>query len=281
MINHFLIRVAALQVVFLPVIMSHLLFKTQSLLSYLWHGKSRYHVHSDFVYRYVNAVLRDKTQQPVWATIEAAREALKHDTRTIAPQNLGAGQATQTRSAGQKVKQTAIPTLYGKLLYRTAAYFKAERVLELGAGTGISSFYLAAAPSTRQMITIEGDAMLASIAQEQAHKLNLKNVEVISGTFDATLPAALGKLGHIDLAFIDGDHRKESTLAYYQTILPYTHNDTVLIFDDINWSPDMQEAWQSIIARPEVTLSLDMYRLGIVFFRKEIRQPQHLKLYYW
>jgi hypothetical protein len=55
----------------------------------------------------------------------------------------------------------------------------------------------------------------------------------------------------------------------------------VLIFDDIYWSPGMQEAWQTIIAMPEVTLSLDMHRLGMVFFRKEIKQPQHLKLYYW
>jgi len=83
------------------------------------------------------------------------------------------------------------------------------------------------------------------------------------------------------LVFIDGDHRKQSTISYYESILPYTHNDSILVFDDINWSAEMKEAWQNIIARPEVTLSLDFYRMGMVFFRKEIRQPQHLQLYYW
>ncbi len=151
----------------------------------------------------------------------------------------------------------------------------------MGTGTGISTLYLGSAPVVNQLISLEGNAALASLAKNQAHKLKLNKIEVISGDFDSTLSTALGRLSNIDLAFIDGNHQKAPTLQYYEQILPYTHNDTVLIFDDIHWSPEMLEAWQEIIARPEVTLSLDLYRMGMIFFRKEIRQAQHIQLYYW
>jgi predicted O-methyltransferase YrrM len=140
---------------------------------------------------------------------------------------------------------------------------------------------LGANPTVSNLISLEGNPALAEIARKQVQQLGLHHTEIINGDFDSTLSTALGKLGSVDLAFIDGNHQKEPTLRYYEQILPYTHNDTVLIFDDIYWSPEMQEAWQEIIARPEVTLSLDFYRMGMVFFRKEIRQPQHIRLYYW
>lgn len=237
-------------------------------------------MHSDFVFQYINKVLRSKAKAPVWKQIEAARKQLHQDGRKVTPTILGAKHDPKPISVGAKAKLTGLPALYGRLLFNTAQYFKAQRILEMGAGTGISTIYMGAT-GAKKMISLEGNADLASIAQEQLNKLQLDNVELMVGDFNSTLSTALGKLGGVDMAFVDGDHQFASTIKYYETILPYTHNDTVLVFDDINWSPEMQAAWQNIIARPEVTLSLDFYRLGMVFFRKEFRQPQHLKLYYW
>jgi predicted O-methyltransferase YrrM len=261
--------------------LSIILFRVRSFLSYLWNGKSRYHVHSDFVFQYINKVLRSNKQEPIWAQIEALRTGLKKDHSPIKALDLGAKKDDAVHSIASKVNATAIPPVYAKLLSRTTNYFNAANVLELGTGTGISALYLASNPSVAQLITLEGNPELARVANDLFYKLNLNNSEVVVGDFNNTLISALAKLGKIDLAFIDGDHRKESTLTYYKTILPYTHNDSILVFDDINWSPEMVEAWQTIIARPEVTLSLNFYRMGMVFFRKEIRQPQHLQLYYW
>lgn len=257
-----------------------LLFKVQSLLSYLWHGKSRYHVHSDFVFQYINKVLRNKTHQPVFKQIEATRKALHSDGRMIAPNDLGAKKDGKHYTAASKAKLTGLPPMYGRLLYNTARYFNAQRMLELGTGTGISTLYMAATDAEK-MITLEGNAELATIAHEKINSLGLGNVEIVVGDFNSTLSTVLGKLCSVDMVFVDGDHQYGSTIKYYETILPFTHNDSIIVFDDINWSPDMQSAWQEIINRPEVTLSLDFYRMGMVFFRKEFRQPQHLKLYYW
>jgi predicted O-methyltransferase YrrM len=261
--------------------LSPILFRTRSLLNYLWHGKSRYHVHSDFVFQYINKVLRSSKHETIWMQIEALRAGLKRNTAPIQALDLGAKKDESLRTVSSKVRATAIPPLYGKLLSRTSNYFGAANILELGTGTGISALYLASGPSVNRFITLEGNPELAAIANGMINKLGLTNSEVIVGDFNKTLVEALRKIGKVDLVFIDGDHRKQSTISYYESILPYAHNDTILVFDDINWSAEMQEAWQNIIARPEVSLSLDFYRMGMVFFRKEIRQPQHLQLYYW
>ncbi len=44
---------------------------------------------------------------------------------------------------------------------------------------------------------------------------------------------------------------------------------SVFIFDDIYWSKPMSEAWAIIINHPKVTVSIDTFYWGIVFFRKE------------
>lgn len=267
--------------VFLSLKLSVILFRIQSFLSYLWNGKSRYHVHSDFVFHYINKVLRSQSTDENWAQIEAIRATLLKDKTPLEPLDFGAKNDLKVHTVASKVNNTAIPPVYGRLISRTVAYFNAANVLELGTGTGFSAFYLACAAPVKQLISLEGNPALAKLAKEQLNKLGYRNAELITGDFNSTLSAALGKLGTVDLAFIDGDHRRDATIKYYEAMLPHTHNDTVLIFDDINWSPEMQGAWQTIIARPEVTLSLDFNRMGMVFFRKEIRQPQHLKLYYW
>ncbi len=36
--------------------------------------------------------------------------------------------------------------------------------------------------------------------------------------------------------------------------------------------------WNALCARPEVTLSIDLYEIGLLFFRKEFRVKQHFML---
>ena len=52
------------------------------------------------------------------------------------------------------------------------------------------------------------------------------------------------------------------------------HHHSVFVFDDINWNEEMQKAWQEIKDHPEVTISLDLFYVGIIFFRKE-QQQEH------
>ena len=85
--------------------------------------------------------------------------------------------------------------------------------------------------------------------------------------------------GKLDFAFIDGNHTYEATIANFNTLLSIAHNDTVFVFDDIHWSAGMQKAWDEIAGHERVTVSIDLFRIGIVFLKKELSKQKFVIRY--
>jgi hypothetical protein len=57
-------------------------------------------------------------------------------------------------------------------------------------------------------------------------------------------------------------------------------DDGMMIFDDIHWSREMEEAWQVIKDDPSVRCTIDLFFIGIVLFRPEFREKQHFTIRY-
>ncbi|RKX17359.1 MAG: class I SAM-dependent methyltransferase, partial [Candidatus Zixiibacteriota bacterium] len=106
-----------------------------------------------------------------------------------------------------------------------------------------------------------------------------KNINLIISDFSETLDKLNETKQNFDFVFIDGNHRYNATLDYFKKLKILTHSNSILVFDDIHWSSDMQQAWQTITADKSVTLSLDIFQFGIVFFKKELSK-QHFVLRY-
>ena len=108
--------------------------------------------------------------------------------------------------------------------------------------------------------------------------MGLTNIDLIEGNFDTQLPKWLEQHKSIDFAFIDGNHAFKPTLAYFEALLEVVHENSILVFDDIHWSAEMEQAWAHIRAHPRVTLSIDLFFIGVVFFRKEFAQKQQVSI---
>ncbi|WP_317044456.1 O-methyltransferase [Hymenobacter crusticola] len=200
---------------------------------------------------------------------------------TITVRDFGAGSRTgagQQRRVGAIARTAAKPRKFGQLLFRLVNRFQPRVVLELGTSLGLTTAYLATADSRAQVITFEGCPQTAAIAQQTFEELGLQNVTLIEGNLDATLAPTLRNLvGPVDFAFFDGNHRYEPTVRYFEQLLPYRTDHSVFVLDDIHWSADMTRAWQTIKAHPAVILTIDLFFVGLVFFRKN--QPkQHFRL---
>lgn len=234
-----------------------------------WKG---FGIQSPFVFDLAGHLMREKHAYYDFERIEGWRQALLRSRQVIELTDLGAGSVktpARKRKIADLVRSGALPRKYGQLLYRLVTRFKAKNILELGTSTGISTLYLALPHKKGTTITIEGCPESAKVAQATFDQLNARHIELLQGSFQDHLPEALKRLPSVDLVYFDGDHREESTLAYFHQCLPYIHNDTLFVLDDIHWSPGMERAWKAIIQHPQVTVSVDLLRLGIVFFRKE------------
>lgn len=71
-----------------------------------------------------------------------------------------------------------------------------------------------------------------------------------------------------DLIYFN-NHQKEKTLIHFENLLQTTHNESVFIFDGIYESDGMTEIWKTIKHHSQVTVTVDVFYLGLVFFRKE------------
>ncbi len=248
---------------------------------YLLTAKSRYEVHSPFVFNLIEDVLRDKRHYYAFDEIESRRDGLLADESVIVVEDFGAGSKinkTPERKISSIAKNTLISPKFGQLLFRLTNYLQPEQVFEIGTSLGISTLYLAKACPKSTITTLEGSKTVAAKATEQFNTLEAQNIRIVTGEFSTTLPSVLAEIKRLDMAFIDGNHRFAPTMAYFELMLPYLHENSVLIFDDIHWSDEMEKAWEAVKSNPQVTLTLDLFFKGIVFFRKDFKQKSHLIL---
>lgn len=238
-------------------------------------------VHSPFVFDFIQQVLNDDRIFYAYQPVENLRQLLLHDKRVLEIEDFGAGsriKKTNRRSVSEIAKSSLKPVKYGQLLFRIIDHYSPKHLLELGTSLGITSVYLAMANPAASLTTMEGARSVATIARENFQKLGVKNIRLIEGNFDQILPVWLSDQQKIDFVFIDGNHRYQPTMNYFYQLLPHTHEYSILIFDDIHWSSEMEKAWADIKNHPSVTLSIDLFFIGMVFFRQECKVKQALSI---
>ncbi|TBX69160.1 class I SAM-dependent methyltransferase [Flavobacterium silvisoli] len=247
----------------------------KSYLNFLWHSKNEHGVHSPFVFSLVTKCFYDKKKYAEYALLKNYRNTLLQNKNTIEVTDFGAGSRvfkSNSRAVNQIAKNAGISKKRAELLFRITNYFKPENILEIGTSLGLASSALSLASKNATITTLEGCENTMTEAKKQFKKFGLKNINSIHTEFSNYLKNCQLSIVNYQLIYFDGNHSKQATLEYFELLLPTTTNDCVWIFDDIHWSEDMEEAWEAIKKHPSVTVTIDTFQWGLVFFRKE--QPK-------
>jgi predicted O-methyltransferase YrrM len=248
----------------------------RAYLKFLLKAGDAHSLHSPFVFDlYSTLIRRDNPDEPQFVPIRALQQQLLKDTAKIQITDFGAGSrinASRERAIRDIAKNSQKPARFGRLMYRLIQRFQSQTIVDLGTSLGITTLYEAVAAPVAQILTFEGCPQTAAVAQRNFQQLNQSSIEIITGNIDTTLPERLKTVSAIDFAFFDANHRFEPTVRYFETCLAKAHNDSCFIFDDIHWSDEMEQAWETIKAHPAVTISIDLFYVGLVFFRSQ--QPK-------
>jgi predicted O-methyltransferase YrrM len=200
---------------------------------------------------------------------------LSTDKTLVNIKDLGAGSLSGDRifrPAGRFIRQSSVSQKFGRFLSCLVDSLNPAFIIELGTGAGISTMYMAIASPLCRFYSIEGSPEMADFAGRNLERAGIKNVKIIKGSFRDKLPEVLMQVQHPLVVFIDGDHRGEHLIEYYETILPFTSESTVVILDDIRWSGSMEKAWEYIISQKEVSVSIDLFRMGVLLLKKDIKK---------
>lgn len=249
-------------------------------ISYKIKAVSKHKVHSPFVFDLIVDVFENENSYYAFPAVELIRKKLLLSKRSITVEDMGAGSRvfkSNQRKIKDIVKHSAKKPKYAQLLFKLVNYYQPSTILELGTSLGLTTTYLAKARKKAKVYSFEGSAEICQAAKNTFKSLRVKNVQLIQGNFNETLPEILPKVDVLDFAFFDGNHQKKPTLDYFNQCLERANEHSVFVFDDIHWSDEMTEAWEEIKAHPEVTLTVDIFQFGIVFFRKGV-EKQHFVL---
>lgn len=238
-------------------------------------------LHSPFVFELYHHCIARKTYPTELKPIDTLWNRALQSNEIIEQVDFGAnGQLHQSRQkkTSYYARKHAKSKRIAYILYRLVQHYQYQYCIELGTSLGYSTLHIASAlPHTSQFTTIEGAPEISQIARTHLATLHLEHkANVVTGKFDDVLPVILHDYPHLDFAFIDGNHTYEATLRYFNTLLPKKHNNSVFVFDDIYWSPGMTRAWEEIKNHPDVTVTVDLFFIGLVFFRKEQRKQEFL-----
>ena len=239
-------------------------------------------VHSPFVFDFIVHVLRGKqVDVQGFRQIEAKRRELEHSSRVLDVLDLGAGSSfdkKSQRTVSSIAKRAAKPSRFARLFYRIIRYYQIDSVLELGTSLGLTTRYLSIAGPRHGVISIEGAPAIADFTAKSLAEEGIRNTTILTGDFKDHLPGALASIKGSKLVFFDGNHQYQPTLDYFQAALGGIGDEDILIFDDIHWSNDMEKAWAEIRNNEKVSCTIDLFFIGIVFFRKEFKEKLHFAI---
>jgi predicted O-methyltransferase YrrM len=253
-------------------------YRIKSRLNFLLKSSNQHGIHSPFVYDLITKCFYDKTPFSAYHNLKALRNKLiynqdlvkiKHYSETSKVfQSNHQKISTIVKCEGSSYKKQ-------KQLYRITNYFKPKNVLELGTSVGLGSAAMAIASNNSIIKTVEVNKNISDIAKKVFKSYQLKNIQIDTSSFKDFFKKS--NYENLDLVYLDGTCDKESTIENFNSLLKHSHNESVFIINNIYWSKEMTEAWNIIKKQKEITVSIDTFYWGFLFFRKE--QPkQHFTI---
>ena len=235
-----------------------------------------YGVHSPFVYNLITKVIEERCSYYSFYDIELIRKQLLfRDNLITYPDRQQMGRFRQ-RPVGEIVEREAIKPKHGALLFRLTNYFKSRRILQLGPSMGLSTLYLTSYAPGLKCIALENVPQFAAIARIAFEKAAHNPIDLRVGSYRELLSDALKDMGQVDFVFFNTLYEQQNNQYLFEECLKYVHPDTIFVFEGIKASRKMRDFWQQVSGHPEVSITVDLYSMGLVFFNKHFHKSDYI-----
>lgn len=242
-------------------------------ISFYWQADTIYTQDSPTLYSFCQDVLNLENIHNTPIT-DQYRSRAKANDKMIELAQIGAySQIYQSkkRRISQIANSSSSDKMKCDLLLNLAKWSDTNKVLELGTNLGIlaSTF----AEHGIHVTTIEGDIALHQYAS--AHLAQFNNCTSIHDLFEDYLDQSQDEY---DMIIIDGNHTYEATIHLLSKIKSRCTDNAIIIVDDIRWSKGMKRAWSEICLDHDFTLVIDLFMIGVLSAKKNLKSPLKSKL---
>lgn len=217
-------------------------------MKYLLQRKTEFSIHSPFVYEFMKKVLYDRgTNRDYDLMLRISR--------------LLDGKNFSTRSRRKQAR----------LLYRLVRYMEPETVLTFGRLSALNTSALALGNLQTKVYLEQSPVFLESL-----NSMGVVNVNLIRHDGDEEEQFERLNTGFV---FFGLDDFGDDTWNNLEEGFGEVDEDTMLVFEGIHHSRHTEAAWEAIKASEDVTLTMDLYCIGVVFFREGIEKQDFVLKY--
>lgn len=260
------------------------LFVKYIVYKFIARHRKGFGIHSPFTFALLNKTFREKIPSSVKEKARDYKKGFLSNKEVLPRSILGAGALLHNGErkkalVSQIMRQTAIPSHYGNLLYLLSKHFGTDGILELGTGLGMSTLYLAIGAPSGTVVSVEGHQPYAQRAEQELKKVDVNNVRIVTAQFEEALEKLKSERKQFGLFYIDGDHTLSSTISNFERCIDISTQNAIFIFDDIHWSDEMEQAWKTIKQHAKCRISMDLFRMGIVFINEKFLKQDYIVRY--
>ena len=250
-------------------------YQLKSYVNFIFSATNQHGVHSPFVYQLVTKCFYNRKNRPEYRKIGEYRKDVFQEKQQLHIQpNCSTFFKANTYKISKLAKIYAPSWKRSKFLTRLTNYLNCKSVLEIGTQMGIRTSCFASHKNC-DVITIDNCEETQKIAREKLKKHHFSTIKFCLQEF--TQQEILVDQKKIDCIYIGNTRKKQSTLHLFEEALKKVHNDSVILIEGLHWSKDMNQAWKEIKENKQVSVTIDTFYLGLVFFRKE-QAKEHFKI---
>ena len=247
--------------------MLNLKMSLSSYFKYYLNAKTKYQIHSPFVFEFVQEVLEDKRNYYYFNTIKHFIKRIESDTTPI---NDGKRE-THTKVSAVASKQH-VSTSIGQLLFRTINHYQPTIALELGTGLGLNTLYQCTPSTSMEFHTFESNKAFAQVAQENFQILGIRHVQLHIGAIEKNVQLLLSTISPPNYLFLN----TELSTSFLQTLLDKCDPESIIIVNKPHTKGATQ--WNWFCQQEAITLTFDLYTVGLAFKRAEQKEKTHFPL---
>jgi hypothetical protein len=248
-------------------------FRTIRRFMYLKRARHRrgHGIHSPFLFHLITEVVEDKRKLPEYEFVKKLKNKaiqLLDNCSDASFTNVYQQFNLALSNPHQLYKKVELPFRYAKVVFRLIREFKPSVIANYGPTFGVNLALMAIADNNSIVYQLINDASCNTISKELLNDSAISNIRFFHE--DSVLTSSP------EFIYVNYPGNPGRSRSVIQIILENHGADDVLIIRGIHESAEMEIYWMEVIESGSVHVSLDLFEIGIVLFRKGLQKENFI-----
>jgi len=248
-------------------------FRTISRISYL--KKARHHgghgIHSPFLFYLITEVIENKEKLPQFKSFKQLKKKvldLIDDSSDSSVKKIYDQFDIRYTKPKKLFKKVELPEKYRQIVFHLIGEFKPSLIVHYGPTLGVNLAALATANLESHIYQLINDPFCELISKRLLNDSANSNIQFIH---ENSVPEIIP-----EFALLNCFSEPALSQSIIQNYINQHSDDGVLIIRGIHESKEMESIWQNTIADQNIRVSLDLFEIGIILFRKGLQKENFI-----